>query len=626
MSVISSAAELWASLCVKAGLEVRLKSGRKGRDYDVEGLLRAALGVPESVRSFDKWLAADSASGNSKVSAELLLIEVLKSQEGFARMMQDILDVLIKADAKQVSHRLSVEFNFDNVPSSLRMTLEQFREIELRIKHVLQKRPTLPGHNLMWRIYEEFSSLIGGRLVSEERPQGFPASPEITPTDCEELNRLLNSVVLLVSGFRDLCRSLGETRWEVFSVAKASNDGVLLEQMVAATDYWDDSVLNGVKRVAELVNSGQLSSKDASDRISKILSEVEWGDNWVEKTIEDLLDILNLPVWRYRHELYSVWVGTRMLAVIEQVVPDVHYHPVDGVLSFEFGGSRLASFNWDNKQFDVWAELRSALVGRSSKRKKGIQPDFRVLQVDISKSVNQQTTYVLECKHYLRSNTSNFTSAAADYARSCPNSIVHIVNHGDINESRLMSSLAPELHSQSQFIGGATPVQEAEMQIISKAIRSALFPTSNVLVPKETTCLIEKRSNIASTVQLVWDHSLEDIDLILRAVDSEGQVVYTVDYRDKGALDEHPFACLDKDEMHGPGQECIEISDWHYSRYELIANNYTKTGLMNKESLYCDIQIGDELTPRRYPVGLGADDYEWKIAEITINKGLPTII
>jgi hypothetical protein len=139
MAIISSAAELWSSLCSKAGLEVRLKSGRKGRDSDIEDSLRTALGVPKSAKSLGAWLAIDAASSNPQISTDLLLAKVLKSQEGFARMMQDILDVLIKADAKQASSQLSVEFKFEKVPSSLRMTLEQFRDIELLTRRVLQK-------------------------------------------------------------------------------------------------------------------------------------------------------------------------------------------------------------------------------------------------------------------------------------------------------------------------------------------------------------------------------------------------------------------------------------------------------------------------------------------------------
>lgn len=57
MATISSAAELWTSLCSKTGLEISLKSGRKGRDSDVEDSLRTAFGVPKSAKSLGAgWL------------------------------------------------------------------------------------------------------------------------------------------------------------------------------------------------------------------------------------------------------------------------------------------------------------------------------------------------------------------------------------------------------------------------------------------------------------------------------------------------------------------------------------------------------------------------------------------
>lgn len=46
---------------------------------------------------------------------------------------------------------------------------------------------------------------------------------------------------------------------------------------------------------------------------------------------------------------------------------------------------------------------------------------------------------------------------------------------------------------------------------------------------------------------------------LLRAIDSNGQVIDAEDYRNKGALEVRPFTQLDKGAMSGPDQECIEI-------------------------------------------------------------------
>ena len=61
MDLIAKPVDLWRHLQVGAGLELRLKSGRAGRDTDVEAALRRALAVPGAATSLEDWLAADAA-------------------------------------------------------------------------------------------------------------------------------------------------------------------------------------------------------------------------------------------------------------------------------------------------------------------------------------------------------------------------------------------------------------------------------------------------------------------------------------------------------------------------------------------------------------------------------------
>jgi hypothetical protein len=636
MTIISSPVSLWHHLCSSAGLELRLKGGRPGRDADVEDSLKLSLAVPDTAQSLDAWLNSDAASPHPTVSTERLMIEVLKSQGGFARMMQDILDILITADARQASHRLSVEFKFDDVTDPIKATLEQFREVAHRIQRVLEKRPKLPNDNLMWSLSEVLRSVLSE--FPRHRPLDFPPVSAIPSTGHTGVDARLTCIVQLVSDFRVLWMRHGTTRQQVGEASRAlrhtdANVGELGGQLGAATDYWDVGVLAGAQEFSRQVVSGQLDPEDAFEKLTEALSGIEWAENWVEHTIQELLDVLNLPAWRRRHELYSVWVGTKMLQVVERVAPDMRFHPVDGVLSFEFGGSRLATFNWDNKQFDIWAELRSALVGKSSKRKKGIQPDFRVLQAALSKSANAQTTYVLECKHYLNASISNFTHAAADYARSCPNAVVHVVNHGPADEPVLSAALPAELQSRARFIGSATPLQEAATQALSNAIRDALFPGRPLLAPSPSAFKPVTGKTVPPVlpdsvgyVLLEWDDSLDDMDLALRVIGPNEQAIQSVDFRSKGALDASPFARFDRDALHGPGIERIDISAWHFSRYELIATNFSKSGQMTPQALCCNIVTDKGLTQLRCPTGLATTCYEWKIAELIVNNGMPVIV
>ena len=636
MTTIATPWDLWQHLCTSAGLELRLKGGALGRDADIEDAVRKCLSVPATADSLANWLTQDAASSAPSVSTEQLLIAVLKSQGGFALMMEDILSVLITANACKSTHHLSVEFQFEKVNDPIKATLEQFRELVQRVQRVLARRPKLPNDNVMWPI----SGILCGFLANSPttKPIDFPPIAAIASTGNADVDSRLELLNRLVSEFRALWRSCGATRTQVgdYAANMKSNDTdamVLRSQLYAATDFWDVGVLEGAQEIANQVMSKQLASANALAVLDKALKNIEVGSIWVEDTVQELLDLLTLPAWQRRHELYSVWVGTRLLQVVSSVVPDMHFHPVNGVLSFEFGGSRLASFNWDNKQFDVWAELRSGLVGRSTKRKKGIQPDFRVLQVDLSKSTNAQTVYVLECKHYLQANKSNFVQAASDYARSCPNAMVHVVNHGLTDVPALTTALPAELQANSEFISGATPQQEAVDSALSQKIKRALFPSLALAAPNSVSSVakIEGEANTLSTglvgcMQLEWDNSLQDIDLALRIIDPHGQVIQSIDFRTPGELDSPPFAQLGRDVREGPGAEYINISTWNFAHYELIATNYSQTGQLTPTALRCRVitDQGAKLLP--FPAGLSTTTHEWKIAKLLVSNGVVTIV
>lgn len=636
MTIITSAADLWTSLHTRAGLELRLKRGGPGRDADIEDALRAAFAVPANAPSLAAWLVADAASSHPKVTVERFLVEVLRSQGGFAQMMQDILDVLVMAEARQASHQLSIEFRFDRVSAPIRATLEQFREFVNRTQQVLERRPKLPDAPVMWGLSSALRDSFGSSRANP--PAGFPPVAPIARTGNTEIDAKLGHLRGLVLDFRTLWTRYGSTREEVQNAAGGLPRGskeaqVLRGQLGAALDNWDMSVLDGAHGLSTRVLAGRLTIEDALTVLNEAFSGVEWADVWVEHTVNELLDVLNLPAWRRRHELYSVWVGTRMLKVVERQVPDMRFHAVDGVLSFEFGGSRLATFNWKNRQFDIWAELRSALVGKSAKRKTGIQPDFRVLMADISKSVGQQTTYVLECKHYLNANTANFTQAAADYARSCPNAAIHIVNHGPADEPALIAALADELRDRSRFIGNATPLDEARTGALSNAIQKAVFPglpppSPSPSAPTQTAGkpVPPVAPGSVGHILLEWDDSLRDMDLALHILGPEGEITQSIDFRDKGALDGPPFARLDMDTMRGPGVERIDISAWHFGRYALVATNFSKTGAMTPQALRCSIVTDKGATHLYCPAGLLPTCYEWTIAELHVRAGSVTVV
>lgn len=136
------------------------------------------------------------------ITTEQFLLEVLKSQAGFAQMMQDILDVLIIAEAKQASHHLSVEFKFDNVTDPIKATLEEFRQSVLRTKQMLESRPRLPTASVMWAIssvMREYLSAMPKGLTRDFQP-----IPQIASTGHSDIDARFRTIARLVSAVRKL--------------------------------------------------------------------------------------------------------------------------------------------------------------------------------------------------------------------------------------------------------------------------------------------------------------------------------------------------------------------------------------------------------------------------------------
>lgn len=631
MDVLTSPSQLWRTLQSDAGLEIRRKNGMPGRDADVEEALKAALGLPIGSKSLAVCLNDDAASHAPQLSIEQFLVALLTSQQGYAAMMRDMLDLLILANASRDGQTLSMQFRFDELSDPIRFTLEAFREKVERIQRVLASRYELLPANRLWSLQHELREIAQSKWPGT-RPANFPPMPPSPATGHAELDAALKMITQLVREFRELCRSFAPTRLEASdAVRKQYPDPreqaqmVVVENAIAATDFWDVTVLETLHQIAQQVDNHSLDASSVVLKLDPLLASIETRQQWVNRAYTELLDILNMPTWRKRHELFSVWTGSVLLRTAQVEADSIHFHAADGVLSFAFGGSRLATYTLNGEQFDIWAELRSFLVGRSIKRKKGIQPDFRVLRPGLDTSHNAATRLVLECKHYLTPSVSNFSQAATDYARSCPTAAIMVVNHGPINDAILMASIGPPLQTRIQFIGDATADDERRSSRLSNAIRQALFPPRSVPQPAPVTNAGLPSLNtstfgpdIGAFICLRWDENLRDVDLALEIYEPGG-TMKRVDYRTQGDLENLPFARLVCDQRQGPGEERIDIGVWYAERYVLIATNFTGTGEFGPGHLDCTVSLHTGTTVLTCPPLNGAS--VWRIAAIEITNG-----
>lgn len=137
-------------------------------------------------------------------------------------------------------------------------------------------------------------------------------------------------------------------------------------------------VLAAYTAVEQMERSG---ASDAADDLANALAELikHYPPTiaQVQVAVETLQDILNLPVFKHRYDLYGAWVFTQLVAAWP---PGAELRVVDGVLRFPFKATVLAELLDTEPPACIVCELRTPLANPKGKsRKAAIQPDYSVL-------------------------------------------------------------------------------------------------------------------------------------------------------------------------------------------------------------------------------------------------------
>lgn len=296
----------------------------------------------------------------------------------------------------------------------------------------------------------------------------------------------------------------------------------------------------------------------------------------VQKRVRQLLDLLDFPVWRRRHELYSVWVATLVRRAAAAVRPpiDWKWRPEGGVLSFAFAGAVIAELNGNGQTAYFWAELRRKAQGQSRKGRRHVQPDYTLLLGPERQS--SPAGLVVECKQYRRPSASNFTGALEDYASTHEFAPVALVNYGPVGNAAValadtLSSARPSPVAAFGLVQPRGPGETEAIEWLSGKL-AMVGPLGKTL-----TCVFEPRPQvkIAAEVTLSWSEG-GDLDLHLSGDRGEW-----VDYRSLGSVDGPPWMRLDGD-VREPGTERASIAEnlrGHCSvRVELFAGQEPAPG------------------------------------------------
>jgi len=438
------------------------------------------------------------------ISPEKFMEAFFKAIEPYTRMMNDLCIFFYEHGIKRTNQSMKILFDFGKGIEDLEFDLKHFREILWKYKHVKSKM-TIYGLNIrdLWNLAEIFrewwfTNKIQNKKVEQwliSYDKGVFDDPEpiytelLSQTPDELIRKSIKVWVDIVEAIRKISLKRSDLKKYILQDIEKERKEVLPEAYKVLelpefedwaprnlayldSDQWPYTFLKGITAFIENCLLNKDCYLETIENFKQFFSRVPHIHMETEDLVREFLEILNLPIWKRRHELYQVWVLTQVDKALEDYERTVHH--VNGNLIFRFSGTHIASFETTNGRLHLWSELRSPLkkpVGKS--RKKGIQPDYRIAYEPISEPT--KTLVAIECKQYKYPSMKNFSEAIIDYANGCPNAQIILVNYGEIPQ-KIYENIPSNMHSRIKVIGNFRPVRKEELEEFSDTIKEITPP------------------------------------------------------------------------------------------------------------------------------------------------------
>lgn len=488
-------------------------------------------------------------------------------------MYEDILCLFEHCKASKSSRNIEIEFQSGKT-SFVIFNVRHFIEAKSKFDNVkICVKKILVNENRIQRIWslrsgenfcqtEEIKNAIFHKWA-DEYCNNKDRWPEVL-LDFKELAKDLPITELLVKGFEcwqalfDFYRLIDRKNW-LDHIDEYSE--LERELLWAESDHCLLSILYNLYYYAEgYLTFSESRKEDIINQLTEFLEAFHFTDQYVEKNIQVWQEFLKLPVWEKRHEVYSIWIFTQIIAAFPREC--VTFWIKDETLIFPFSGARLASIKLNNKVFDVWTELRTnAMITPIGKgRKKAIQPDYSIVCGDENNI--QDTVVVVECKQYKKANKKNFSEAIIDYTLNRPNAKVLLVDYGKVNPERIYIAAKKISRDRYNLFSKFRP-QNENVAKFSKIISKFLFQYAN---------FFELDQNFSMKIVLLWDGrpEMQDYDLYLNFINDDE--LQELSYHTEN-IDGSEYS---GDIRKSPGEEWIKVEKWKDGIYDIWVNNYSK--------------------------------------------------
>jgi hypothetical protein len=529
---IRSAGELWPALVKSAGLDLKL--------YDQQLLdeLAMTLDVPA-----DDFAAALDRKG---ISIEELIKSFISVVAPYAGMMRDILASFTRASARSSNENLRIQFDFQKASEQFDLDLSNFRDWERRLEAAVSRVEVYNiGELAAYELRHAFVAagvtyrIERGRWIdiepeddqvrewldeSASGPASVSTLPPPPPVAEEELRVLLSRV------------------WGLLRA-------LLSAGLLNAADV--RTIVRGAYLLAP-------TDGDLTSRLREFFMHIPTPHiERLQVLLERLEEILSLPVWKRREELYSVWVGTRLIDALGE---DGYVHQVGRSILFSTRGSHLATRHLSRfANVHVWAELRTPLADPLGKsRRASIKPDYVLSSEPLTHP--SSSLLVVECKQYLHQNKRNFSEALIDYARGHPNAEVVLVNYGPTTTTVLerVVEVAPEVGERAHVIEKFRPGNPDALEEFRRYVEAAIS-AQDLAARRAQGQKTRHPATPDGSVTLIWGDSPEDLDLHCWLAEPTGNSAHVYYGNQSYETDSYRLQ-LDADVQDGDGPETLRWS------------------------------------------------------------------
>lgn len=317
-------------------------------------------------------------------------------------MMQELLDYFESAGATDGPEAWTLALGEGT--DRLEVNLDHFRKWIERGMTTLTKRRQVPivDYSALWALREHFYLLEDGETDSQGQVWHSQPKPSVISEDLEAWLRAydegtyrpLPQVVQKVYEREDAVGDVAALVIELYGAvtALAPTRQALEERgrYLPSGDFWSVNSLRNFEsdfwvkgRVLDLAawhDAPPGRQRAVADSIESQLRNLPRRTARLNITIQEIEEILSLPIWKRRYELYSAWVLTTILHALKD--HSIKLHHDNGLISFYFRETLMASIVSSDPPLQLFAEKRTAaenLVGHG--RTSAIQPDYSLWTV-----------------------------------------------------------------------------------------------------------------------------------------------------------------------------------------------------------------------------------------------------